>query len=308
MLPQLQDPASPLAAVLQRSDIWVGDRLASSRPTLASGHPALDAELPGGGWPRGALVELMFARPGIGELALVLPALAALTAQDEWVVVQASPQSLFAPAWAAAGVALSRLIVVESVPGHSRLAGSDSLWATEQILRAGSVSAALFWPPRNTSTAQLRRLQVAAEAGGTLAFLLQDEARREAASPAPLRLRLAALPDGLAVHLLKRRGTPLAHPIVLPLAHRLRSAARRAQTVLDLPPVITAPEIAAAAGQRFVPSSAVGPARTADPAGAGGAVGPVGANIPLAAGSATPLFAADLSHALARPDFPQAAA
>lgn len=261
MLPQLQDPASPLAAVLQRSDIWVGDRLASSRPTLPSGHPALDAELPGGGWPRGALVELLFARPGIGELALLLPALAALTAQDEWVLVQASPQPLFAPAWAAAGVELSRLIVVEAAPGNSRLAGSDTLWATEQILRAGSVSAALFWLPRQTSSAQLRRLQVAAEAGGTLAFLLQDEARRAAASPAPLRLRLEAQPDGLAVHLLKRRGAPLARPILLPLAHRLRSAARRAQPSPNLPPVIAAP-----------------------------------------------LFEADLPHALARPDLPQAAA
>lgn len=263
MLPQLQDPASPLAAVLQRSDIWVGDRLASSRPTLASGHPALDAQLPGGGWPRGALVDLMFARPGIGELALVLPALATLTAQDEWVAVQASPQALFAPAWAAAGVALSRLIVVDAAPGNanSRLAASDSLWAAEQVLRAGSVGAALFWLPRLTSAAQLRRLQVAAEAGGTLAFLLQDEARREAASPAPLRLRLEALPDGLAVHLLKRRGAPLARPIVLPLTDRLRSVARRAQPSPDLPPKIAAP-----------------------------------------------LFEVDLAHALARPDFPQAAA
>lgn len=218
MLPQLQDPSSPLAAVLQRSDIWIGDRLARSRETLSSGYSALDAQLPGGGWPRGGLVDLMHARAGIGEIALLLPALAALTVQDEWVVIQASPQRLFAPAWRAAGVQLSRLIVIESVTGAPRLACSDTLWAAEQMLRAGSVSAALIWLPRSTSTAQLRRLQVAAEAGGTLAFLLQDESRCHDASPAPLRLRLEVQFDGLAIHLLKRRGAPLARPVVLPLS------------------------------------------------------------------------------------------
>ena len=210
-------PLSPLAAVLQRRDVWLGDRLVASHDTLSSGYSALDAVLPGGGWPRGALVELMHARRGIGELALVLPALAALTAQDEWVALQAPPQPVFAPAWRAAGVQLSRLIVVDALPEMTRLATGDTLWAAEQILRAGSVGAALLWLPRGTTAAQLRRLQVAAEAGGTLAFLMQDESRLAAASPAPLRLRLEAQDDGLVVHLIKRRGAPLGRPICLSL-------------------------------------------------------------------------------------------
>lgn len=288
MLPQLQNPASPLAAVLQRSDVWLGDRLAVSRATLASGHPALDAELPGGGWPRGALVDLLHARPGIGELALVLPALAALTAQDEWVVLQAPPQRLFAPAWQAAGVQLARLVVVDALPGSSRLATSDTLWAAEQILRAGSVSAALLWLPRGASSAQLRRLQVAAEAGGTLAFLLQDEARRAAASPAPLRLRLEARPDGLAVHLLKRRGAWLADPVVLPLARQLAGGRLNHRAGAGLVPV------AGSLTELFVAGAAEVPAVDNETADVG---------LPLV----RPAEALG-SHALARPDFPQAAA
>ena len=72
-------PTGALAALLERTDIWTGDRLAVATESLASGYPALDAELPGGGWPRGALIDLMHERPGIGELALLLPVLAALT-------------------------------------------------------------------------------------------------------------------------------------------------------------------------------------------------------------------------------------
>ena len=48
-----------LAEVLARPDVWRGDRCAvAPLPAVPSGFGALDAELPGGGWPRGALTEL----------------------------------------------------------------------------------------------------------------------------------------------------------------------------------------------------------------------------------------------------------
>jgi len=214
-------PIGALAALLERTDIWTGERLAVAGESLTTAYPALDAELPGGGWPRGALVDVMHERPGIGELALLLPALAALTQKDEWVLLLAPPQPVFAPAWRAAGVNLARLIVIDPQQGPARLINNDLLWSAEQVLRAGSVAAALLWLPRSTDSAQLRRLQLAAETGGTLAFLLQDARRLAAASPAPLRLRLEAGrgDDGdgaLLVHLVKRRGAPLDRPIRLP--------------------------------------------------------------------------------------------
>jgi protein ImuA len=230
-----------LAALLERSDIWTGARLASESETLSSGFPALDAELPGGGWPRGALIDLLHQKRGIGELSLLLPALAQLTARDEWVLLLAPPERPFAPAWAAAGVALSRLIVVApSGQGEDKRAADDCLWAAEQILRAGSVSAALMWLPTRTAAIHLRRLQLAAESGGSCGFFLQNERRLAAASPAPLRLQLSPLKEAgqLAVRIVKRRGPPLMQAIELSLPRSWRR-----QRAIDSPSSATRPDV-----------------------------------------------------------------
>ena len=69
-----------LADVLARGDVWRGDTLASlPEATIPSGYPELDAELPGGGWPRGGLSEFLVERSSVGELSLLLPALASLS-------------------------------------------------------------------------------------------------------------------------------------------------------------------------------------------------------------------------------------
>ena len=205
-------PSLPLHAVLARGDVWRGDRLAGAGPVRPSGHPALDAELPGGGWPAGALVDVLHARPGIGELALLLPAVAAATARDEWVFLHAPPFRPFAPAWQAAGVRLPCLVVLD--PAGTRSA-ADALWAVEQTLRSGAVSIALLWLPRSATPEQVRRLQVAAESGGGTGFVLQDESRLAQPSPAPLRLRLGTVGGGPLVHVVKRRGAPLSQPVRL---------------------------------------------------------------------------------------------
>ena len=74
---------SGLAAELERHPgIWRGTELARSAcPGIATGFAALDAELPGGGWPRGAFTEILPQNEGIGELRLFGPALAPLAAQ-----------------------------------------------------------------------------------------------------------------------------------------------------------------------------------------------------------------------------------
>lgn len=62
-------PASGLESL-----VWRGDRLAEPEaPGLPTGHSRLDAVLPGGGWPRGALTEFLLPHPGVGELGLLLP-------------------------------------------------------------------------------------------------------------------------------------------------------------------------------------------------------------------------------------------
>ncbi|MGH8140793.1 MAG: translesion DNA synthesis-associated protein ImuA [Steroidobacteraceae bacterium] len=69
---------SELARLLEHPAIWRGT--SAARPeVLPTGFGALDERLPGKGWPRSGLIEILVSRFGIGELSLLLPALAALT-------------------------------------------------------------------------------------------------------------------------------------------------------------------------------------------------------------------------------------
>ena len=79
--PPVADRQGALDALEQRyPGLWRAGQLghlgrAGSVPALPTGHDALSAELPGGGWPVGALTELLLADPGVGELRLLRPAL-----------------------------------------------------------------------------------------------------------------------------------------------------------------------------------------------------------------------------------------
>src|SRR5438093_10615934 len=98
--------------ILQRHPVWRGSGFAKAVAALPTGFAALDAELPGGGWPRQGLTEVLADPPGIGELELILPALAALTGTGKRVVWVAPPHIPYAPALAAAGVDLVNLLIV----------------------------------------------------------------------------------------------------------------------------------------------------------------------------------------------------
>ena len=197
-------------ALDQHPGVWRGSELARSAcPGVATGFAALDAELPGGGWPGGALTEILPQHEGIGELRILGPALAQLSGQGKFIAWIAPPYLPYAPALAAAGIALARVVIVKTAKD------SDSLWAAEQALRTAACGGVLAWP-RRISYTELRRLQLAAEGGGSLALLFRpSEAAREP-TPAALRIALATAAGGLALSILKRRGAPLTRPILLP--------------------------------------------------------------------------------------------
>jgi hypothetical protein len=200
-----------LARLLSHPAIWRGNDCAPEPASIGTGFDELDAVLPGGGWPRTALTELTLAREGIGELRLTLPALARLQAEGRSIVWVAPPYRPYAPALAAAGLDLARLIVVHGC-SHA-----EALWAYEQALRAPECGAAFAWIPAHDERV-LRRLQVAAREGRTWGVLWRRPGRRASASAAPLRLALAPSQGQLAVRVLKRRGGELPQPIVLDLA------------------------------------------------------------------------------------------
>lgn len=200
-------PSAALDAVLLHHPVWRGGASAQAAPQgVPTGFGLLDRELPGGGWPAGALTEILCADEGIGELQLVLPALAALSRAGSRVAWLAPPHLPYAPALAAAGVRLEFLTLIRA-PGRR-----DALWAAEQVLRAGTCRALLAWLPRASYT-ELKRLAVAAEAGRVFMALFRPPQAAGESSPACLRLALESDGERLAVRILKRRGALLAAPL-----------------------------------------------------------------------------------------------
>ncbi|HTT00812.1 MAG TPA: translesion DNA synthesis-associated protein ImuA [Steroidobacteraceae bacterium] len=190
-----------LAPLLAHPAIWRG-RSARCLDTVPTGFAALDASLPGKGWPQVGLIEILLPRLGVGEMYLLLPALAALTSRPtaRWCAWIAPPLDPFAPALAAHGLDLSRLLVVHT---------PTPLWACEQALRSGACEVALGWVRRVQSRA-LRRLQLATEHGRTLGVLfraLTPRSKRES-SCAAVRIALSPIEAGLRITLLKSRGGP----------------------------------------------------------------------------------------------------
>jgi len=214
-----------------------GDAGASTAAGLPTGYAALDRCLPGGGWPRQGLIEILSDQRGTGELRLLLPALAALCheagatefpplrSKDAgchagsamlphdrgsrgWIAWVSPPHRPYAPALAAWGIDVARMLVVQ--------AAAATAWAMDQALRAEACSAVLGWAdPRDPQA--LRRLQLAAEASCSLAVLYRPLQAGLTPSPAVLRLALLGTNgDGLQVRIVKSRG---GRPATVNLGH-----------------------------------------------------------------------------------------
>lgn len=209
--------------------LWRASKVGRPRAAVfASGFEALDEALPGGGWPAGALTELLLPHPGVGELRLLAPVLARLQReQHERCLMWFDPPALPC-AWALRSLGLSSL---QMVVVRSRASAHSALWALEHALRSGHVGAVLAWLPARLPADALRRLQLAAQGHEGPAFLLRGVEAARQSSPAPLRLHLAAAaPDWLRVDVFKRRGPPLPQPLLLELASVLgRPAQARAR-------------------------------------------------------------------------------
>lgn len=205
----------PIEDLLRHRHLWrAADGAALERATVPTGFELLDAHLAGEGWPRDGLTELLGDTPGVGELRLLLPALAALSRRrPRWIAWIGPPWLPYAPALAAAGVDVDRILLVH--PKHHQ----DQLWATEQALRSGTCSAVLSWPdPRHLRHGDLRRLQLAAREGDAWGVLFRPESAAATASPAELRLLLepvAGDAERLDVRVLKRRGGWPTDPLPL---------------------------------------------------------------------------------------------
>lgn len=253
---------APLLKSAAAAQVWHADDFSQAGPAgvVSTGYPVLDAELPGGGWPQGALTELLVDAPGRGELSLLMPALGGATSAGRpcvWTLPYAETSHTpvatldtplpYAPALAAAGVDLDRSIFVQ--PATPR----EGLWALEQSLRTPHLGALVGWLPVGRADADfraLRRLHLLASRYQALVFVLRTLRAATAPSPAALRLQLACREGQLDVTVLKRRGRPLLQPVTLQL-HPARwndslvAAASQAATTEAPRPPMPAPALPA---------------------------------------------------------------
>lgn len=240
-----------------------------------TGFAALDAELPGRGWPARVLTELLLPHPGVGEFRLLAPALVAVQQAQRSVMLFDPPAALCGWALAALGLDMQQLVVVRSrsrMPGrpargagvqaNERPPAADALWALEQALKSGHVGAVLSWLPRRLRADALRRLQLAAQGHDGPAFLVREVEARNKPSAAPLRLLLESSgPDEMGLRLLKRRGPPLAQPLRIELPAVLSGPARQRALWHRRPTIVVGSAVGLGVGQGVGLSAGAAPAR-----------------------------------------------
>ena len=191
--------------------LWRGDQLGTAGAAAwPSGFAALDAQLPGGGWPSGALTEILCSQSGAMEWRLLGPVLRQVCAVGRSVMVVAPPWTPHPPGLRQEGLDERRLVWVQAQTAAERL------WSAEQLIKANACGALLVWLPR-VRAAQVRRLQVLAAGCEAPVFLCRPASALAESSAAPLRLLVQAGVDWqLQVDIVKRKGPPLERALLLP--------------------------------------------------------------------------------------------
>lgn len=271
--------------------VWRGSEVgAAAGAVRRSGWAALDAELPGGGWPVGELVEVLCPRLGTLEWRLLAPALRPqgdADAADGPLALVGPPHPPFLPGLLACG------LTAESVLWIRAETLAERLWAAEQMLQTQATGRVLLWLPQSPPPQALRRLH--ARAGAHLLLALRPASAAADASPAPLRVEARLGPGwSLQVKVRKRRGPPHDRALTLPA---LPAALQRACAPLALaePPASPLPHLDEA-GDRRVPAGLSAAGQTSRPAAAARGL-PVTASLAPAAPAGA---FADNRHVVAR--------
>ena len=218
-----------IAELAKLPGVWRGGELEhASHPPVATGHPALDRELPGGGWPSATLSEVLHDGVGIGEVSFLMGAAAKASGGARLIAWVNPPHLPYAPALAQSGLALEQCLVVR--PANPE----DALWAAEQVLRSGACGAALLWMQKD-DYAWMRRLQMAAQAGRCMAVMLRSTAVERVSTPAHLRVVVEREGAMLRIRIPKRRGPPLVKPVEIAVGFSLAGSSQRAGPSLFAP-------------------------------------------------------------------------
>ncbi|NNJ95365.1 MAG: hypothetical protein HKP57_11510 [Halobacteria archaeon] len=168
-----------------------------------SGCQELDDMLPGGGWPKGGVVELIVPDDHAEAIDLVMPVLRRLSLQGRWITLVTPPLPSRAAVFTDRDINASRVLQVNPHPGRS------GLWTVESMLRSGDCAALLAWPGCDTELMD-KRLQKAAEHGKSLCLLFRYASLATHPSGVDVRLRVEVSEGGRAVYRVNGRGEALS--------------------------------------------------------------------------------------------------
>lgn len=150
-------------------------RRGQRRESVPSGWPGLDAALPLGGLPVGAVTEILYEGEGIGATSLAVRVARQAAGSWEYAVFVQSPggpDDLYPPALVQAGLRIGQMVMVQ--PASPR----EAIWACDQSLRCPEVAVVVIRHGglRHIDERVSRLFQLAAEQGGGVGLVLRPAA------------------------------------------------------------------------------------------------------------------------------------
>lgn len=202
---------APVLPPAVAATLWRASELGGSAvPTLSTGWTALDAELPGHGWPTQSLTEILQPQPTVAEWRLLGHVLGSIARAGREVVAVGPPKHPHLPGLAHLGIDDRRFIWIQAS------APAERLWTVEQLIKANAAGAIVAWLPQARQE-QIRRLQIAAQSHEGPVFLCRPESALHEPSAAPLRIALrSGLDWQLRLRVPKRRGAAFDGELLLP--------------------------------------------------------------------------------------------
>jgi protein ImuA len=173
----------------------------SRQQCVSSLFSNMDAWLPQAGFVLGSFVEILQDTHGVGSYAFALRvARAVKDSKPTWAVLDT--EATFNPSVAKAyGWDARKLILVRAAP-------QDGGWCFAQLLRSKDIGAC-FWSSSSMDNMVFRRLQLAAERGGGLAFVIRPIAALRKPCWGSLRLHVVSCSSNkIRLRLLHARGQP----------------------------------------------------------------------------------------------------
>ena len=194
-----------------------------TRRTVPTALTAVDAALPRGGLPCGAITEILSDEPGVGSMSLAMR-IAVQSVGDgqnrRSIILVDTFGDFYPPAACQHGIALDRLIIIRTKNEK------DAFWVVDQSLRCSAV-ATVIAPLMGLDERLSRRLQLAAASSGCLGLILRPRPQR-AKSFAAIRMLVEKVEHGESIRspqyrclitlLTVREGTP-TEPLLVDLQH-----------------------------------------------------------------------------------------